>query len=266
MIKSTILDELDREKDLLEKLESKENKLGDYILTMAGGRFYYREKGSKKRTYIKRSRRTFLRAIAAAHFLKKKISILKKNILALETFLPRFSDYDDSSVADALPKTYRAAIDYLKRTAPPSEVIQSEDKKRREDLIITASNGLKVRSKGELAIAEMLTSYNIDFRYEKALELIATEPDDTGITTTKKVTVHPDFTIPLPDGTDFYWEHAGMYDKAYYREMHETKMGLYYDNGIYEPYNLVVTMDGPGKPLNNIAIRRIIETQILPLL
>ena len=44
-------------------------------------------------------------------------------------------------------------------------------KKYPENLIVVCSNGLLVRSKNEMAIAEMLIMYNIKFRYEMALEL-----------------------------------------------------------------------------------------------
>ena len=57
-----------------------------------------------------------------------------------------------------------------------------------------------------------------------------------------------------------------MFDKPAYREQQFKKFKLYYDNGIYMPKNLIVTMEDPNKPLDIQAIRRIIESQILPLM
>ena len=37
-----------------------------------------------------------------------------------------------------------------------------------------------------------------------------------------------------------------------------------YDNGIYPPKNLIITMDDGDKPLDIMAIRRIIQNMILP--
>lgn len=61
----------------------------------------------------------------------------------------------------------------------------------------TTSKGLKVRTKSELLIAEMLYRYHIAFRYEQILYA-------------NHRRYAPDFTILRADGRIMYWEHFGM--------------------------------------------------------
>lgn len=228
-------------------------------------KFYYKEPGAKKRIYIRRSDSELLRNITYGAVVAESIRIIKRNINALENLMSTFRSYYYEDVLEELPKAYRQAIDYLKTVAPPPKaVIQSENPLFPEELKHTASNGLKVRSKGELTITEELLIFDLDFRYEMALKLIQNIPKPDGSVYYKPVTKYPDFTIFLKDGTVIYWEHSGEFKKEDYRFTQFEKFKLYYDNGIYPPKNLIITMDDDDKPLDVMAIRRIIQNMILP--
>ncbi len=162
-----------------------------------------------------------------------------------------------------LPASYRHAIDIITEKEG-IKVIQSENPKHREKLTVKTSSGLYVRSKNEMIIYEMLKFFKLNIRYEMALELEETTHEADGTVTVRKVTTYPDFTIFLPDGTVMYWEHFGLLDREGYRDDFTEKLKLYYDNGIYPPKNLIITMDGDGKPFDNLMIRKIVEAQILP--
>ena len=184
--------------------------------------------------------------------------------MILEKVLNNLEDYDDDSIMKKMPKAHALAVNRL-REAASEEVKQSENPKHRDGLMIRASNGILVRTKGELNILEALADLELNVRYEKALALKEKELQPDGSVIEKTVTVYPDFTIILPDDSEIYIELAGLYDKAYYRKQFKEKLDLYYDNGIYMPKNLIVIMESATKPLDMTAIRRIIESQILPL-
>ena len=266
-IRDYILEELNYEKELLNNINAKAGSYPKKVLSRSvnkAGRqcFYISEK--RKRKYIRKGDEDLLRGIAYGKYLGNQVEMLQTNIEALECALSVISDYDSNSVIESLPVAYRCAVDYLKGLNESSDVIQSENPFHREDLIYKVSNGLYVRSKNELAICEMLISLGVRFRYEMRLELKKFIVDPDGSVYTEIVEKYPDFTIFLTDGTVIYWEHCGLMEKQTYRNDFFDRISLYYDNGIYPPKNLIVTMDGNGKPFDSMAIRKIIEDRILP--
>lgn len=123
-----------------------------------------------------------------------------------------------------------------------------------ERLIHRTGNGLAVRSKSELLIAEALENKNVPFRYEQPL-------------TRGGKTYFPDFTISDDlTGRTVYWEHLGMLDDESYVRSWNRKSSWYRSNGIlpYEENNsrnavLVTTQDSPQSGLDMAEVRRLIE-------
>lgn len=123
-----------------------------------------------------------------------------------------------------------------------------------ERLIHRTGNGLAVRSKSELLIAEALENKNVPFRYEQPL-------------TRGGKTYFPDFTISDEiTGRTVYWEHLGMLDDENYVRSWNRKSSWYRSNGIL-PYEenkngnvvLVTTQDSPQSGLDMAEVRRLIE-------
>lgn len=123
-----------------------------------------------------------------------------------------------------------------------------------ERLIHRTGNGLAVRSKSELLIAEALENKNVPFRYEQPL-------------TRGGKTYFPDFTISDElTGRTVYWEHLGMLDDESYVRSWNRKSSWYRSNGIL-PYEenssgnavLVTTQDSPQSGLDMAEVRRLIE-------
>jgi hypothetical protein len=89
-----------------------------------------------------------------------------------------------------------------------------------EGLIHRANNGLAVRSKSELVIANDLCNAGIAFQYEKPLTLAGS-------------TRYPDFTIDDDiSGRTFFWEHLGLLERDDYRRSWEKKLLWYRSNGV----------------------------------
>ncbi|MGB5147003.1 MAG: AAA family ATPase [Porticoccaceae bacterium] len=122
-----------------------------------------------------------------------------------------------------------------------------------EGLIHRANNGLAVRSKSELLIAEALLSAGVAFKYEKALTLGGG-------------TRYPDFTIEDEiSGRNVYWEHLGMLDREEYRRSWEKKLAWYRANGVRliedgvsDAPVLVTTQDSAGVGLDMSQVKKLV--------
>ena len=90
-----------------------------------------------------------------------------------------------------------------------------------------------VASKSELIIANEMIRQGIHYDYEKRLYL----PDGV---------IRPDFTLYLPDGTEIYWEHAGMMDDPEYARNFRNKLMRYDQAGYHLNEQLIVTYDRGG--------------------
>ena len=122
-----------------------------------------------------------------------------------------------------------------------------------EGLIHRTSNGIAVRSKSELLIAEALLSAGVSFEYEKPLSLGG-------------ITRYPDFTIEDDvSGRTLYWEHLGMLDRPDYRTSWERKREWYTQHAV-RPVDdaggattlLITTQDSPTDGINMDRIRKLI--------
>lgn len=94
-------------------------------------------------------------------------------------------------------------------------------------------HGEYVRSKSEALLANLLFYHGIPYEYEKAVDL-------------KGYTIHPDFTITLPDGAKLFWEHLGMLDDPVYAKKWAIKNQTYLQSGIAEGNGLIITRDKDG--------------------
>lgn len=114
-----------------------------------------------------------------------------------------------------------------------------------------AENGIYVRSKSELVIANMLHSHSIKFIYESILDR------DGRI-------IRPDFTIITQNRT-YYWEHLGMMTDPGYAKKWENKKAWYDSHGITdisETEQLLISRDGPDGSLDSEELKKIIELLI----
>ncbi len=109
-------------------------------------------------------------------------------------------------------------------------------------------SGIRVRSKSEVLIADILDEFSIPFLYEKPLKL-------------KNRTVHPDFTLlNIKERKEVYWEHFGMMDDREYRDDAFLKIREYEANGYYQPDSVIWTFESSKYPVSTREIRRMIRT------
>ena len=238
-------------------------KLSCFIKHTGKKNYYIKDEGSPRRKYIRKNNpdemaRVYrLQAKGLGKFAAAKIA---KNIGLLTNIIKEFEAYDIKSILDELPpelKPEKMQEGFWMHIDRQRTVKQSEKPSRREELKHTTSFGLLTRSKNEALIAELLHAAGIDFYYEKRLQIV----DEQG----NIQVIYPDFTIILADGSVIYWEHKGLMADPVYEEMDRKRMRLYFLNGIYQPLNLIVTMDGPNGEFCGTAISTIIDRLLAPM-
>jgi len=130
----------------------------------------------------------------------------------------------------------------------PIIMTESLDQYHPENLIHRTQSGEMVRSKSEVIVGNILTSFSLDYEYEKPLEV-----SDTNFRL-------PDFTINYK-GKTFYWEHLGMLQLESYRRSWDKKLQWYTDNGYLD--TLVTSIDESDGSIDSLEIEKIIKEKIL---
>ncbi|MBQ2270671.1 MAG: hypothetical protein II335_02685 [Firmicutes bacterium] len=129
--------------------------------------------------------------------------------------------------------------------------ICSEENSFHEDSKKHLFKDIYFRSKSELAIAMVLHSYDIEFKYEASFQ-------------NQGRTVYPDFFIKRPkDNKLFIWEHFGMIYEVEYRNKMMKKISGYYDEGYRLWDNLIISFDDEGGSIDVNYIDKIVQLYLL---
>ena len=201
--------------------------------------------GKRKRKIIDHESADFFDVLKGLCIDAKK-EIAENDLLLLNTLEEQYRDISPVEIIDLLERKYPklerrdilAAVSDLEQSAPESSDWAKETYRKAEFIedgrTQITSRGLKVRSKSEAAICEILYANGIEFRYEEIMYINGRK-------------VIPDFTIRRKsDGKIFYWEHCGMMDDPAYLNRYHEKIGLYEFGGIVPWDNLILTYDNDG--------------------
>ncbi len=113
-------------------------------------------------------------------------------------------------------------------------------------------SGIRVRSKTELIIAEMLEKKKIPYHYEKPLWL-----KGQGI-------IHPDFTVlNVKERKTLYWEHLGMMDEPGYTDYALERINHYILAGYYPGRHLILTHETAARPIRTKILEKVIEAYLI---
>lgn len=224
--------------------------------------YYHVDEKTRKQTYIPKSRIDLIHQLKQKRYIKKAIKIMEENLRLQEAVMKKYKAYDQRSLQKMMPLSDSDdLLDEFEQKYFPDLHKWAEGPYRKnpyypEHLRHTTSFGLKVRSKSEMSIAELLHAMGIPFRYDAEIKVRDKYYN-------KKVR-YVDFLIKLPDGSYIVWEHMGLFKKESYRAENFEKITEYFMDGIFMPNNLIITMDGPNDEFDNLAVERIIKGQILP--
>jgi len=224
--------------------------------------YYHIDEKTRKQTYIPKKQLELIHQLKQKRWMKKAIKIMEKNLKFQEELLKHYEPYDHHYLQKLLPQSdsdkileeyeYDVLPDLDKWAAAPYR----KNPYHPEELRHTTSFGLKVRSKSEMMIAELLHGLKIPFHYDAAIRIIDMNHNEKF--------KYVDFLIKLPQGGFIVWEHMGMFTMEDYRENQFVKLTEYFFNDIYMGKNLIITMDGPNGEFDNLEVERIIKGQILP--
>ncbi len=112
----------------------------------------------------------------------------------------------------------------------------------------TKKEGLIVRSKSEVIIANMLIEKGLDFEYEREYESADGQ---------KRI---PDFTFMDAAGDIIILEHLGMMSIPTYKQDWEKKRLFYQQNGLVINQTLFTTTESPTEGIDSIEIEKIIDS------
>lgn len=196
--------------------------------------------------------------LARKEYLTKVIPILESNIKTLTKALTDYQSIIPDSIINKMSDVYKSLPKqyFIDKSIMPEELQQwmkapfDQSTYKLHEKIHTTSRDLKVRTKSELIIAELLYSYNIAFRYEQRLYI-------------RDKRFAPDFTIKLPNGKIFYWEHVGLTNSYGYMNDHYYKLKYYQYQNIVPWKNLILTYDNESGELNTQIIHSEIKNKLL---
>ena len=195
-----------------------------------------------------------IQSLCRKKFLQIRKKQLKKNISLMKIPISKLDITTDEEIIRSLPAAYQGLPDsyFLTHTSIKKWATATYRKNpyKREQATLTSNNGVSLRSKSEVFIANQLEYLGIPYRYEAEFKL------------GNKI-IYPDFIVINPDtGETFLWEHYGMLHEEEYVERMYTKMKLYRDQGYCHSDNIIFTFEPDiekAEHLRALIIKRILK-------
>lgn len=213
-------------------------------------RFYIVSGDDPNGKYVSKENLGEIEAIAQRDYNKKALAAIEASIKALETFLAKFCSSNIVEVFSKLKPGRKSMVqpiavtdeDYVAAWLSFPYKAKGFESGTAE---IFSANGLRVRSKSEAIIADILSDANIPFRYEFPVNIRSMG------------TIHPDFYCINPrTRKEFIWEHFGMMSDSNYAENAIGKFFLYAKAGWTLGSNLLATFESAAQPLNSKAVKK----------
>lgn len=213
-------------------------------------RFYLVSGEDPNGKYVSKENLDEIETIAQRDYNKKVLVAIEANIKTLEAFLAKFCG---GEIAEAFTKLKPGRKSMVQPIAVTDEDYAAAwlsfpyKAKGFESgtAEIFSANGLRVRSKSEAIIADILSDASIPFRYEFPVNIRSMG------------TIHPDFYCINPrTRKEFIWEHFGMMSDSNYAENAIGKIFLYAKAGWTLGSNLLATFESAAQPLNSKAVKK----------
>ena len=219
-----------------------------------GVQYYLTKKETgKQKTYLRKQEIDIARRIAQRDYDQAVLRASKEELAVWEAFQKNFPPKTIEDIYDALHPNRQALVFPIEE--PLSSYQKEWEEKEYEKKSFHADapdyvtdKGVRVRSKSELMIANMLTRNGIAYRYEYPIYL-----DGMGI-------IHPDFTVLHPgQRKEILWEHLGMMDDEEYASHAVQRIIRYMMNGYFVGENLVLTFETSTLPLSSRILEKTIQ-------
>lgn len=225
------------------KIKNLKGELAFYEYKNGYARFYHCLPGESPR-YLKKSDIAIRDRLIINDYCDDEIKDLEETISFIEAFMKKFG-YRKCKNKKRLNKFYMDVVRKSGLSAPTAEeqiawmnADYEKNPHHPENLIYSTVAGIKVRSKSEVMIVDVLSRYNIAFRYECELDVGGR-------------IFYPDFMIMHPmTGEIFIWEHYGMMDDPEYRSTCVSKFGAFTKEGYLPGRNFIITSESQEKPFD----------------
>ena len=200
------------------------------------------KKSKPVRTEIRKKDRDVAEQLCNKQYLLEQKQIIQKRLELIDRFLHDFPFRDDITLSSVHPEFLSLLNSYRAKNqdeyADWAKMSYEQNAEHPEGRTIPTKAGVKVRSKSEAIIANLLTHYELPFRYEQVLNLSG-------------FYMHPDFTILHPrTHTLIIWEHFGMLDSDSYVLSASKKYAAYLSAGYIPGKNLILTYENKEEPFN----------------
>ena len=200
--------------------------------------------------YVKISERKHIQQMIQYEYERKVLRSAKEEYKKINALMKVYDNSDIEDIYNQMPAGKRVMVNPIKLT--DEEYIKWWNEQQYERLAFRegapefySSKGERMRSKSEVLIADLLNKMNINYKYEKPLEL------------SKLGLVHPDFTLlDVKNRKEIYLEHLGMMDDQVYRNNAITKIRDYERSGYYMGDRLLITMETVNCPIDMKAIEQ----------
>lgn len=246
----------ERQRNLVSELAAAPD--GQLLLVQKAGRAImqqYKEEHGQKRRLSLAGKPDLTAALIRKRYAEAELQLLKKDIAVIAELLQRYNPVDYQSILEMLPEKYRQfeKSQYLEGHPNPPDAWMympyEQSSYHPEQKVHATSQGLYVRSKSEVLLAEKLYEMKIPFRYEQTLKI-------------GKFTVAPDFTCNAKKQL-VYIEHCGLTGNPEYMKHHKWKMDLYESVGIVPWKNLIVTYEDENGFVNLAVMEAQLKAMLL---
>ncbi len=202
--------------------------------------------------YIKKEHRKTAMDLAQIEYDEKLIEVLQDGLSHLKNCRALWSENPFLLMAEQMPLGKRKLL-RLPYVSDESFLLSWQNHSSqmlpfKEDAnVYYTRQGIRVRSKSEVIIADILDEMKLPFLYEKPLSLASGN-------------IYPDFTLMnIKERKEVYWEHFGMMDDAEYRDHAYAKMRKYEENGYFQGDTVIWTFETGRLPIRTREIRKMIN-------
>ncbi len=206
--------------------------------------------------YIVNSKKALAISLAQKEYDTKLIKQAQKEISCMEEFLERYSEFDLNSIYTFMHPGRKILV---------NPFLLDDDEYAKQWLAIEyssgyfpegyeeyyTSRGVRVHSKSEIMIAQMLDYYGVPYRYEYPIRLGNEEK-------------RPDFTcLNIKKRKEYVWEHFGMMGNIGYATENVEKIAKYMQNGYYPGENAIFTFASGGNQVDSKTVKLLIERYLI---
>ena len=217
---------------------------------------YLNENNESKLKYLSVKEKKLIQELQQKSYNEKILIALKNQVLCLRKTLSFLKEESPEVVFNHLSEEKQKLT--IPVTLSNEEYAKQWQSKKYEapgfsenSLLYLTQSGLRVRSKSEIIIADLLQQKKVPFLYESPVELK---------TYFGKKIFHPDFyCLNLRTRQEFYWEHFGMMDDPEYSANAVGKLKIFNENHFKQGKNLIITMESQSNPLTAKETLRVIE-------